>query len=139
MAAALLSALLGGTYYFFNDAMYPNLVASQFLMVLALAALTGMYVSPTARGGLLLALLGSSVVLYHQVASMYLAVLLALVGVYFVLPLLFRDRRRGRLLVGSFALLGLLAVAYAWDTYDLGGANLGLVGRSEERAPRATP
>ena len=132
VAAALLSALLGGTYYFFNDAMYPNLVASQFLMVLALAALTGMYVSPTARGGLLLALLGSSVVLYHQVASMYLAVLLALVGVYFVLPLLFRDRRRGLLLVGSFALLGLLAVAYAWDTYDLGGAVLGLAGRSGE-------
>jgi hypothetical protein len=97
VAAALLSALLGGTYYFFNDAMYPNLVASQFLMVLALAALTGMYVSPTACDGLLLALLGSSVVLYHQVASMYLAVLLALVGVYFVLPLLFRDRRTGAL------------------------------------------
>jgi len=132
VAAALLSALLGGTYYFFNDAMYPNLVASQFLMVLALAALSGMYVSPTARGGLLLALLGSSVVLYHQVASMYLAVLLALVGVYFVLPLLFRDRRRGLLLVASFALLGLLAVAYAWDTYNLGGTVLGLTGRSVE-------
>ena len=132
VAAALLSALLGGTYYYFNDAMYPNLVTSQFLMVLALAALAGMYVSPTARGGVLLALLGSSVVLYHQVASLYLAVLLALVGVYFVLPLLFRDRKTGLLLVGSFALLGLLAVVYAWDTYGLGGAVVGLLGRSGE-------
>jgi hypothetical protein len=131
VAAALLSALLGGTYYYFNDAMYPNLVASQFLVVLALAALTGMYDLAHRARRVLLALLGSSVVLYHQVASLYLAVLLALVGVYFVLPLLFRDRQTGLLFVGSFALLGLLAVAYAWDTYDLGGAysGCGPVGR----------
>src|SRR5918997_1141740 len=130
VVAALLSALLGGTYYYFNDAMYPNLVTSQFLMVLALAALAGMYVSPTARGGVLLALLGSSVVLYHPVASMYLAVLLALVGVYCVLPLLFRDRRTGVALLLSFTLLGSLSVLYAWNTYDLGGALAGLVDRS---------
>ncbi|HET7272904.1 MAG TPA: hypothetical protein VFI90_17660 [Rubrobacter sp.] len=132
VAAALLSVLIGGTYYYFNDAMYPNLVTSQFLLVLALASLVGVYSAPSARNGLLLALLGSSVVLYHPVASMYLAVLLALVGVYFVLPLLFRDRRTGVALLLSFILLGALSVLYAWNTYDLGQALVGLVDRSGE-------
>jgi len=78
----------------------------------------------------MLALLGSSVVLYHPVASMYLAVLLALVGVYFVLPLLFRDRRTGLALLLSFTLLGFVSVLYAWNTYDLGPSLAGLVDRS---------
>ncbi|MDQ4128922.1 MAG: hypothetical protein M3151_13415 [Actinomycetota bacterium] len=125
LAAALLSVILGGTYYYFNDAMYPNLVAAQFLMVLTLAALVGMYASPSLRGGVLLALLGSSVVLYHQVASLYLALLLALVGAYFLPLLLLRDRRRGVALLFSLAALGSLSVVYAWDTYDLGGTIAG--------------
>ncbi len=130
LAAALLSALLGGTYYYFNDAMYPNLVAAQFFTVLTLAALAGMYSSPSLRGGVLLALLGSSVVLYHQVAGLYLALLLALVGACFLPYLLLRDRRRGVALLFSLAALGSLSVVYAWDTYDLGGAIAGLVGGS---------
>ncbi|QIN81391.1 hypothetical protein GBA63_01185 [Rubrobacter tropicus] len=121
VAAAFFTVLLGGTYYYFNDAMYPNLVTSQFLLVMALASLVVMYRSPSARNGLSLAILGSAVALYHPVASMYLAALLALVGVYFALPLLFRDRRGGLALTLSLALLGSLAVAYAWHTYDLGG------------------
>jgi len=130
LGAAFLTVLLGGTYYYFNDAMYPNLVTAQFLMVLALAALAGMYASPSLRGGLLLALLGSSVVLYHQVASLYLALLLALVGTFFVPYLLLRDRRRGIALLFALAALGSLSVVYAWDTYSLGGAIAGLVGAS---------
>ena len=95
VCAALFAVLLGGTYYYFNDAMYPNLVASQFLMVMALAALFAVCRAPTVRGGLLLAFLGSSVVLYHQVASMYLALLLALAAGPFALGLLRRERRTG--------------------------------------------
>jgi hypothetical protein len=131
-AAALFSVLLGGTYYYYNDAMYPNLVTSQFLMVLAVAALVGMYASPPSlRGGLLLATLGSSTVLYHQVGSMYLAVVLALVGLLFVPYLLFRDRQKGVALFLSLALLGLLSVFYAWDTYDLPRLVAGLLGEEE--------
>jgi hypothetical protein len=127
VAAALFSVLLGGTYYYYNDAMYPNLVTSQFLLVLALAALMALYDSPpSVRGGLLLALLGSSVVLYHPVASMYLAVILALVGLFFVPHLFLRDRQKGVALFLSLALLSLLSVLYAWGTYDLGGAVAGL-------------
>jgi hypothetical protein len=132
VAAALFSVLLGGTYYYYNDAMYPNLVSSQFLMVLALAALVALYASPpSVRGGLLLALLGSSVVLYHPVASMYLAVILALVGLFFVPYLFLRDRRKSVALFLSLGLLGLLSVLYAWDTYDLPRLVGGLFGENE--------
>ena len=120
VAAAFFTVLLGGTYYYFNDAMYPNLVTSQFLLVVAIASLVTVYRSPSVRNGLALATLGSAVVLYHPVASMYLAALLALVGVWFALPLLFKDRQRGLVLTLSLALLGMLSVVYAWHTYGLG-------------------
>ena len=128
VAAAFFTVLLGGTYYYFSDAMYPNLVTSQFLLVMALASLVMVYRSPSVRSGLSLAVLGSSVVLYHPVASMYLAALLALVGLFFALPLVFRDRPRGVALTLSLALLGVLSVAYAWHTYDLGSEVSQLLG-----------
>jgi hypothetical protein len=132
VVAALLSGLiLGGTYVLFAEAMYPNLVTSQFLMVVSVAALVGLYASPSVRTGLLLALLGSSTVLYHQVSCLYLAVLLALVGIFFSPYLLIRDRRRGVALFCSLALLGLLSALYAWDTYDLPRLVAGLVSGSE--------
>jgi hypothetical protein len=128
VAAGFFTVLLGGTYYYFSDAMYPNLVTSQFLLVMALASLVMVYRSPSVRSGLSLAVLGSSVVLYHPVASMYLAALLALVGLFFALPLVFRDRPRGVALTLSLALLGVLSVAYAWHTYDLGSEVSQLLG-----------
>jgi hypothetical protein len=133
VVAAFFSVLLGGTYYYYNDAMYPNLVTSQFLLVLAVAALVGVYASPaasSARAAVLLVLLGSSTVLYHQVASMYLAGLLAVVGVVFLPYLLLRERRKGVLLLCALGLLGVLSVFYAWETYDLFQAVAGLLGGS---------
>ena len=134
VAALFSGVLLGGTYYYYNDAMYPNLVTSQFLLVLTIAALARLYASPSPRAGLLLALLGSSVVLYHPVASLYEAALLAAVAVGFVPYLLLRDRKTGRTLLASLAFLGSLAVVYAWDTYDLPRAVAGLVDGSEAGA-----
>ncbi|MDQ3930422.1 MAG: hypothetical protein M3328_14915, partial [Chloroflexota bacterium] len=132
VAAALFSGvLLGGTYYYYNDAMYPNLIASQFLLVLAIAALLRLYATPSWRGALVVALVGSSVVFYHQVASLYEAVLLALVVVLFLPYLLAHERAKGLVLLSSLALLGLLSVLYAWDTYDLGRLIAGLVSGSE--------
>jgi hypothetical protein len=130
IVAALFSVLLGGTYYYYNDAMYPNLVTSQLLLVLAVAVLIGLYAVPSVRGGILLALLGSSTVLYHQVAGLYLAALLAVVGLVFVPYLLLRERRKGLVLFCSLALLGLISTLYAWDTYDLPQAVAGLFGDS---------
>src|SRR3712207_1853222 len=96
VVAALLSGLiLGGTYLHFAEARYANFIGTQFLMVVVVATLVTLYASPSARTGLLLALLGSSTVLYHQIAGYSLAVLLAAVGVLFLPYLLARDRRRG--------------------------------------------
>ena len=130
VAAAFFSALAGGTYYYFNDAMYPNQAASQFLMVLAVLALMRLYAAPTGRNGLLLAVVGSAVVFYHQVSSLYLAILLAAVGLLFVPYLLLRHRRAGLALLFSLVLLGALSLVYAWDTYSLGSEISGLVAGS---------
>jgi hypothetical protein len=132
VAAALTSGLLlGGTYLHFEEARYPNFLGEYFLVVLAIATLVGMYASPSARNGLLLALLGSSTVLYHQIAGYTLAVLLGIVCLLFVPYLLWKDRRKGVYLTLSLALLGLLSVLYAWDTYDLPSLVAGMLGDSE--------
>jgi hypothetical protein len=130
-AAAFSGLLLDGTYQHINEARWPNFIGSQFLMILAVAALIGLYASPTVRSGLLLALLGSSTVLYHQIASYSEAILLAFVALLFLPYLLWRDRARALALFLSLALLGLLSVIYAWDTYDLGQLVAGLLGREE--------
>lgn len=133
VAAALFVGLLsnGAYHYLSYQAMYPTVVSTEFLLVMAVAALFGLYASPTARSGLLFALLGSSVVLYHPVGSLYAALLFGLVGLL-ILPYLLRrerrsERRTGLTLLASFALLGALAVVYAWDTYDLPDAVAGLL------------
>src|SRR5215204_2415960 len=132
VAAAFTSGLLlGGTFLHFEEARYPNFIGEYFLIVLAVAALVGMYASPSARAGLLLALLGSSTVLYHQIAGYSLAVLLGLICVLFLPYLLIRDRKKGVYLALSLALLSLLSVVYAWDTYDLPSLVAGMLGGSE--------
>jgi hypothetical protein len=132
VVAALLSGLiLGGSYLHFAEARYANFIGTQFLVVVAVAALVGLYAAPSVRGGILLALLGSSTVLYHQIAGYSLAVLLAVVGLVFVPYLLVRDRRKGVALLLSLGLLGFLSTLYAWDTYDLPRLVAGLLGGSE--------
>lgn len=132
VAAALFAGVLnGGTYYYFNDAMYPNLVTSQFLLVVAIAVLTALYEAPSPRRGLALALVGSSVVLYHPVASLYEAALLVLVAVCILPYLLAHERAKGLAVLSSLALLGFLSVIYAWGTYDLPQTVAGLVSASE--------
>jgi hypothetical protein len=129
-AAFFYGVLAGGSYYYFDDAMYPNLVAAQFLLVMTIAALIRLYALPSRRAGLLLALLGSAVVLYHQVASLYEAALLGLVASLVVPYLLLRGRGRGIVLLLSLALLGVLSVLYAWDTYNLPQVFAGLLDSS---------
>jgi hypothetical protein len=128
VAATLFSGLIaGGSYKHVTQARYPNL-KGVFLLLLAVAALVRLYASASVRDQLALAILGSSVVFYHMVASLYEAALLGLVGVLFVPYLLIRQRERGLALLSSLTLLGLLSVLYAWDTYDLGRLVAGLLG-----------
>ena len=119
VAAAFFSGLIAsGPYEHVSHARYPNLIGV-FLLVLAVAALVRIFASSSVRAQLTLAILGSSVVFYHMVASLYEVALFGLVGMLFMSYLLLRERRRGLALLSSFTLLGLLSVLYAWDTYDL--------------------
>ncbi|WP_119069441.1 hypothetical protein [Rubrobacter indicoceani] len=122
VAAAFFGGLvIGGPYYYLNDSMYPNLVASQFLLVLAVAALVRLYREPSFRSGALFAALGSSVVLYHSVAALYLGLLLAAVSPV-ALPYLFfkrGERRTAIVLFLSLVALSVVSFLYAWDTYNL--------------------
>lgn len=128
VAAALFAGvLMGGSYFQLNNTAYPNLIAAQFLMVLTVAALVRLYRSPSPRAGLLFALLGSSVVLYHQLSALYLALLLAAVAALGLPYLLLRYRQLAFTLFVSFALLFSLSVIYAWNIYDLPGVVSGLV------------
>jgi hypothetical protein len=130
VATALFSGLIaGGSYEHVSHARYPNLIGV-FLLVLAVAALVRLYASSSVRDRLTLATLGSSVVFYHMVASLYEAALLGLAGTLFLPYLLLRERKRGLALFSSFALLGLLSTLYAWGTYDLPSLVAGLLGGS---------
>lgn len=139
VAAALFAGvLMGGSYFQLNNSAYPNLIASQFLMVLTIAAAVRLYRSPSLRAGLLFALLGSSVVLYHQLSALYLALLLAAVAALGLPYLLLRERQRGLTLLLSLALLFSLSVVYAWDTYSLPEIVTSLAGAGSSEAAGAT-
>jgi hypothetical protein len=119
VAAAFFSGLIAsGSWEHVSQARYPNLIGV-FLLILAVAALVRVYAPSSVRDQLTLAILGSSVVFYHMVASLYEAALFGLVGTLFLPYLLLRERKKGLALLCSFSLLGLLAMLYAWDTYDL--------------------
>jgi len=116
--------VLVGPYASFGGGLYPNLVSAFFLMVMFVAALITLYQSPSARSGFLVAVVGASVVLYHSVATLYLALLLAIMLVTCLPYLLLRGGPRGRALARvltlSLVALGALSVAYAWHIYSLG-------------------
>ena len=134
-AAFFCGVLLVGPYESFAEARYPNILSADFLIVMAVAGLILVYASPGPREGILFAILGSSVVLYHQVGSFYLALLLALVAALFLPYLLLTNRRKeATALFLSLAFVGLFSTIYAWDTYDLGQAVAGLLGGSDTGA-----
>lgn len=133
LAAIAFSGLLySGSYANLEQGRYPHLMSAQFLLVLAVATLVLLYRVPSVRSGLLVAILGSSVVLYHSVGSLYLALLLALVSVLILPYLLLRRRKEGLALFWSLALLGVFSVAFAWGTYDLPSLFMGLLPGSSE-------
>jgi hypothetical protein len=121
-AAALNGLVLTGAYAGFAEGRYPDLVAAFFLLVMMIAALTTLYQSPTLRSGALVAVIAASAVLYHSVATLYAAVMLALVAVV-ALPYLFlqHQRRVARVLLLTLCAAAVLAVCYAALTYNLAG------------------
>jgi hypothetical protein len=130
----LFLSMAGGTYQYFEDAMYPNMITSQFLLVAAITGLVSFYRVPTGRSGAFLVLVGSSVTLFHPVASLYFALLLGMVGLFLLPHLLLHRRSAGIALFGALAALGVLAALYAWDTYDLPGMVGGLIGITSDKS-----
>jgi len=121
-AAALSGLVLTGAFNGFTGGRYPDLVSAFFLLVMTVAALVTLYEAPTARSVILVAVVGASPVLYHSVATLYAAVLLALVAII-GLPYLIHGghRRETRALLLSLAATAVLAACYAVYVYNPGG------------------
>jgi hypothetical protein len=75
VAAALTGLVLTGAHTSLTQGRYPDLTAAFFLMVMLVAALITLYESRSVRSGLLVTVVGASVVLYHPVVSLYMALL----------------------------------------------------------------
>ncbi|MGN6175302.1 MAG: hypothetical protein ACTHPS_20485 [Streptosporangiaceae bacterium] len=121
VAAALTGLVLAGAHTSLTQGRYPDLTAAFFLMVMLVAALITLYESPSVRSGLLVTVVGASVVLYHPVVSTYMALLLALVAVI-GLPYLLLKRRRhdAGVLMLALVAVAVLSAGYAAYTYNLG-------------------
>jgi len=119
-AAALNGLVLSGAYAGFADGRYPDLVSAYFLLGMTVAALIPLYTSPSLRSGVLVTVVASSVVLYHSVVTLYLAVLLASVAVIGLPYLVFAGRRReARALVLTLAAVAVVSAGYAAYIYNL--------------------
>ncbi len=130
VSALFAGALVSSPQRFLNDGTYVELIAAQFLLVLTLGAVVTFLQSPHMRSAVLIGLLGSSVVFYHSVSTIYLLGVLGLIAALVFPYLVLRERHAFRLLAGAMALLGTLSFVYAWETYDLFNTFLGLVQRN---------
>ena len=120
-AAALTGLVLTGAHTGLAQGRYPDLIAAYFLMVMFIAALITLYELPSLRSGLLVTVIGASVVLYHPVASLYLVLLLALVAVIGLPYLLYkRLRRDAGVLLLTLVAVAALSACYAAYIYNLG-------------------
>jgi hypothetical protein len=121
-AMALSGLVLDGAYAGFGQGRYPDLVSAFFLMVMLVAALMVLYETPSLRTGALVTVVGGSVVFYHPVVSIYLVVLLVLVGLGGLPYLLLRARRRDAgVLLATLVAAAVLSAAYAAYIYDFAG------------------
>jgi hypothetical protein len=121
IVAALLSGLvLTAARQSLVEGRYPDLLAGYFLIPMAVAALLTLFASASVRSGALAVLLGASVVFYHSVTTLYLAVLLAGVAAVGLPYLVFAHRRRdAAALLLSLAAIAVLAGCYAAYVYNL--------------------
>jgi hypothetical protein len=120
-AAALTGLVLTGAHTGLTQGRYPDLTAAYFLMVMFIAALITLYELPSLRSGLLVTVIGASVVLYHPVASLYLVLVLALVAVIGLPYLLYKGLRRDAgVLLLTLVAVAALSACYAAYIYNLG-------------------
>ena len=135
-AAGVAAALFGGIllnsqWMYLRDGIYVDMLAAEFLLALTFVALTMFLQAPHIRNGILVVLLGSTIVFYHTISTYYEVLLLALVAVLWLPYLVWRDRRRALAFAASFGALGVISVIHAWGTYDLPATLRGLFGLSD--------
>ncbi len=135
-AAGVAAALFGGVllnsqWMYFRDGIYVDMLAAEFLLALMFVALTMFLHAPHLRNGILVVLLGSTIVFYHTISTYYEVLLLALVAVLWLPYLILCDRRRALAFAASFGGLGVISVIHAWGTYDLPATLRGLFGVSD--------
>lgn len=120
VAATINGLVLTGAYAGFTEGRYPDLVSAYFLLVMAVAALLLFYEVPSFRSGVLVTVAGSSVVLYHTVASVYLVLLVAGVAIIGLPYLALAGRRQlARGLLITLAAVIAVSAVYAAYIYNL--------------------
>jgi len=120
-AAALSGLVLNGAYGSLADGRYPDLTTAYFLITMGIAALLTLYASPSLRSAALAAVIGASPILYHQVGTLYEALILVLAAVTSVPYLIYlRRREEARMVLAGLGGLVVLAICYSWYTYGVG-------------------
>ena len=120
-AAALSGLVLNGAYGSLADGRYPDLTSAYFLITMGIAALLTLYASPSLRSAALAAVIGASPILYHQVGTLYEALILVLAAVTSVPYLIYvRRREEARMVLAGLGGLAVLAICYGWYTYGVG-------------------
>ncbi|MCW2909932.1 MAG: hypothetical protein JWL68_4721 [Actinomycetia bacterium] len=136
IAAVLAGLVLRGDYGGLMDGRHPDLISAYFLITMGVAALIALYQSPSLRSAALVAVLGASPVLYHSVATLYAALLVALAAVT-ALPYLWYVGRRAEAQLVMLALVGLTLLA---PGVRRGGAlGGGRVSRPRRNSPASRP
>lgn len=120
LAAAVNGLVLTGANAGLAEGRYPDLLSAYFLLVITVAALLLFYEVPSFRSGVLVTIAGSSVVLYHTVASIYLVLLLAAIAVIGLPYLALAGQRRlARGILLALAAVGALSAVYGAYIYNL--------------------
>jgi hypothetical protein len=120
VATAVNGLVLTSAYNGLTDGRYPDLVSAYFLLVMTVAALLLFYEVPSFRSGVIVTIAGSSVVLYHTVATLYLVILLAAVAVIGLPYLAVTGQRRlARGLLLALGAVTVVSAGYAAYIYNL--------------------
>ena len=120
-AAALSGLVLNGAYGSLADGRYPDLTSAYFLITMGIATLLTLYASPSLRSAALAAVIGASPILYHQVGTLYEALIVVLAAVTSVPYLIYvRQRETARMVLAGLGGLAVLAICYGWYTYGVG-------------------
>ena len=135
-AAVFASLVFDSSWLYLVVGIYVDVITGQFLLAMFLATVTTIVCNKLRnlkRQALLLALLGFTIVLYHTVSTLYLAIISLAVIVLLLPYLLWKDRRPAVALASSFLLMAILSLPVLWETYDLPHVIAAFLGSTAKR------